>query len=286
MKNIVWLVSYPKSGNTWFRMFLTNYLTNAGEPVPLANIKSSSMASDAGCFEEITGLDPFELTPDEVELYRPGVCRVLSLEAEEGGQTLYKKAHDAYTVNTSGEPLFPEEVSKQALCFVRNPLDVCVSYANHSAANVGKTITFLLNEEAHLAGSRTGQLRQKLLSWSGHVKSWREQSAIPTRFVRYEDMQWKPAETFSSMIRFLGLDYDEERLSRALAFSDFKLLQQMEQEKGFGEKMQLCKNFFWKGKIGNYREHLSEEQVKRITEYHYETMKLFGYIDASGELAV
>lgn len=286
MKNIVWLVSYPKSGNTWFRMFLTNYLGKTSEPVPLEHIQSPSIASDAMGFEELTGLDPFELTPDEADFYRPDMFRALSAEAEEQGQILYKKAHDAYTLNANGEPLFPEEVSRQALCFVRNPLDVCVSYANHSAANIRKTIRFLLDEEARLAGARTGQLRQKLMSWSSHIKSWREQTAIPTKFIRYEDMQRQSAETFSSAIRFLDLPYDEERLLRAIEFSDFKLLQQMEQETGFNEKMQLCKNFFWKGKIGNYRDYLSEEQVRQIVEFNDETMKLFGYIDSSGALTV
>ncbi|MFV8337570.1 hypothetical protein ACNQF7_16030 [Flavobacterium sp. RSP29] len=52
-----------------------------------------------------------------------------------------------------------------AVYFVRNPLDVCVSYANDSAAKIDKSVRFLLNEEAHLAGKRTGQLSQKLFSW-------------------------------------------------------------------------------------------------------------------------
>ncbi|MEA4839526.1 MAG: sulfotransferase domain-containing protein [Bacteroidales bacterium] len=286
MKNIVWLASYPKSGNTWFRMFLSNYLKNSSEPLPLEEIESTPIASSAVDFEDIIALNPFELTPDEVDLYRPDLYRVISEEAWKNKEISYKKAHDAYTLNDIGQPLFPEEVSRSAVYFIRNPLDVCVSYANHSAKEIQKTFAFLLNEEASLAGGKNGQLRQILGSWKNHVQSWKKQTLIPVHFVRYEDMLQKPVETFGDIVRFLELEYLEERLERAILHSDFKLLQQMEQEKGFNERLQQSKHFFWKGKIGNYRDYLSKDQIDRIVEYNYDTMKEFGYIDESGALTV
>ena len=286
MRNIVWLVSYPKSGNTWFRMFLANYLKNTQAPASLEEIELTPISSNAVDFEDLIGLNPFELTAEEVDLYRPDLYRILSQNTEKTGEITYKKTHDAYTLNSDGEPLFPEEITRGAVYFVRNPLDVCVSYANHSAGKIDKTLNLIINEEAQVAGNRKGQLRQKLLSWKSHVKSWREQTLIPVHIVRYEDMRLNPVSAFGSIMTFLGFEYDEERLDKALINSDFKLLQQMEQENGFKEKMQKCKKFFWKGKIGNYREHLSEEQVKRIVDYNYDTMKEFGYIDEGGILTV
>ena len=284
MKNIVWLASYPKSGNTWFRMFLANYEKDRESAVSFEEIESTPIASSAVDFEEQIGMNPFELYPEEVDSYRPDMYRILSEEVEKG-KILYKKAHDAYTLNCNGEPLFPEEVSKCAVYFVRNPLDVCVSYANHGAGKTEKTVDFILDETSSLAGKRK-QLRQILMSWKSHVQSWEKQSAIPVHSVRYEDMLKKPIETFGGIVRFLSLEYDEERLKRAINNSDFRTLQNMENEKGFQEKMQKCKQFFWKGKIGNYRDYLSEEQIKKIVEYNYDTMKEFGYIDNNGNLTV
>jgi hypothetical protein len=284
MKNIVWLASYPKSGNTWFRMFLANYEKDRESTVSFEEIESTPIASNAVDFEEQIGMNPFELYPEEVDSYRPDMYRILSEEVEKG-KILYKKAHDAYTLNCNGEPLFPEEVSKCAIYFVRNPLDVCVSYANHGAGKIEKTVDFILDETSFLAGRRK-QLRQILMSWKNHVQSWEKQSAIPVHSVRYEDMLKKPVETFGGIVRFLSLEYDEERLKRAINNSDFRTLQKMENEKGFQEKMQKCKQFFWKGKIGNYRDYLSEEQIKKIVEYNYDTMKEFGYIDNNGNLTV
>lgn len=285
-KNIVWLASYPKSGNTWFRMFLANYLKKADKPLDFEDIESTGIASSAVDFEGETGLNPFEMYPDEVDLYRPDMYRALSKKYEEKGNHVYKKTHDAYTFTKDDVPMFPAEISKGAVYFIRNPLDVCVSYANHSAGKVEKTIKLILNEEGSIAGKKHGQLRQKLFSWQGHVNSWKNQCKIPVHFVRYEDMVQSPIETFKSIVKFLDLDYDSERLKTAIKNSDFRTLQQKEQEKGFGEKMQKCERFFWKGKIGNYREYLSEQQIQEIVDYNYETMKAYGYIDINGKITV
>ena len=286
MNNIVWLVSYPKSGNTWFRVFLANYQKKIQEPASLDKIQSAPVAGNAIDFEEIIGLDPFELTADEVDLYRPELYRVLSNNAGKTGNICYKKTHDAYTLNKNFLPIFPEDVTKEAIYFIRNPMDVCVSFANHNAEKLDMTLKSLLNEAFYIAGGKSGQLRQKLLSWKSHVQSWKNQTLIPVHFVRYEDMIRKPMETFGSIITFLELEYDEKRLERAIINSDFKLLQQMEEENGFKEKTQLCQHFFWKGKIGNYRDYLSKDQINQIVEYNYDTMKEFGYIDESGALTV
>jgi len=286
MKNIVWLASYPKSGNTWFRMFLANYQKKSESPLSLEEIESTTISSSAVDFEDEIGLNPFELFPNEVDLYRPDMYHALSDEAKKEGIISYKKTHDAYTQNCEGIPLFPEDISKCAIYFVRNPMDVCVSYANHSAGKIEKTVEFILNENSFLSGGKKGQLRQILMSWKNHVQSWKKQSAIPVHFVRYEDMLQKPLETFGEIVRFLGLEYDEDSIKKAIINSDFKTLQHMEQEKGFQEKMQKCEQFFWKGKIGNYREYLLEEQIQRIVEYNYDTLKEFGYIDNEGKLTV
>ncbi|PHR68770.1 MAG: sulfotransferase [Lutibacter sp.] len=285
-KNIMWLASYPKSGNTWFRMFLANYLKNDEEPVSLDEIESTPIASSPVDFEETMGFNPFEMGLDEVDLYRPDMYKIITQDTEDENEVFYKKIHDAYTLNTNNIPIFPAEVSIGAVYFVRNPLDVCVSYANHSSSNIKRKVKLILNEKGDVAGRKTGQLRQIMLSWKSHYDSWKSQTEIPVHIVRYEDMKQTPMETFGAIIKFLKLDYDKERLGRAIVNSDFKLLQQMEAETGFKEKAQFCENFFWKGTIGNYKEHLSEKQIERIVTYSKETMIELGYIDSKGKLTV
>ncbi len=39
MNKIYWLASYPKSGNTWVRIFLTNYLLDSDEPADINRLR-------------------------------------------------------------------------------------------------------------------------------------------------------------------------------------------------------------------------------------------------------
>jgi hypothetical protein len=64
---IVWLASYPKSGNTWFRVFLANIMTNGEIPADINELFDSTIASNRQVFDEITGFSASDLTLKEIE---------------------------------------------------------------------------------------------------------------------------------------------------------------------------------------------------------------------------
>ena len=43
MKNIVWLASYPKSGNTWLRILMDSILNKNGETVDINKISLANL---------------------------------------------------------------------------------------------------------------------------------------------------------------------------------------------------------------------------------------------------
>ena len=79
------------------------------------------------------------------------------------------------------------------------------------------------------------QLRQKLLSWSGHVRSWVDNAPFPVCVLRYEDMKTKPLETFEKAVRFAGLSHSLEQIQKAIDFSAFDVVKQQETAEGFKE---------------------------------------------------
>ncbi|MCP5028332.1 MAG: sulfotransferase domain-containing protein, partial [Actinomycetia bacterium] len=85
MKPIVWLASYPKSGNTWFRTFLANLLRDDEDPVDINELRTGSIASARNPFDIHTGLEASDLTQDEIDLLRPGVYRRMAEMAEHTG---------------------------------------------------------------------------------------------------------------------------------------------------------------------------------------------------------
>lgn len=283
MKGIVWLASYPKSGNTWFRTFLTNYLRDGDQPADINALSGGPIASARNPFDEAVGYDSGEMTFDEVDALRP---EVYLQQAQLATETLFCKIHDAYTLLPDGRPLVPAEATACALYFVRNPLDVAVSFAHHSGHDrFGKIIERMADPEftfCETDATETNQLRQHLLTWSGHVTSWADAPGIRVCVLRYEDMKRDPEKTFGEAVRFVGLPDDPARVGKAIRFSDFSEVRQQETAAGFGERMPGAKSFFRKGEIGSWRESLTEQQAVKLVADHTEVMRRFGYLDEAG----
>ena len=277
IKNTIWLASYPKSGNTWFRVFLTNLLSNSDTPANINDLAEASISSSRKIFDEYTGLSSSDLTNDEIDKLRPDVYR---LQSEESNELLFKKVHDKFYFVDDNKPLFPPEISKGVVYLIRNPLDVLVSFAYHSARPVDKMIKVLNNPNYAFCDKNDklqNQLRQILGSWSDHVRSWTEQKLIPVHVIRYEDMINKTFDSFNAAVHFLGIQKTDMEIKDAIQKSDFKILVSQEKEEGFKEKMIKSKSFFRKGGIGDWRNHLNEEMKNEIINNHKYIMKKYGY---------
>ncbi|NJM14882.1 MAG: hypothetical protein HC896_05435 [Bacteroidales bacterium] len=77
-KTLVWLASYPKSGNTWYRIFLSNLLSGKEMPQSINNMYYTAIASSREIFEQATGISSTDLTFDEIDALRPQVFRFIA----------------------------------------------------------------------------------------------------------------------------------------------------------------------------------------------------------------
>lgn len=277
LKKIVWLASYPKSGNTWFRIFLTNFLRDGDNPANINELHRTPIASSRSMFDEYSGLPSSDLTPDEIDHLRPALYRQIARETKE---TIYHKVHDAYRILPDGNPLFPAEITKAVIYFIRNPLDVAISFAHHSATTIDRMIRAMNNPDYAFCKREDrlhNQLEQKLFAWSGHVESWTRQQTMPVLIIRYEDMLKNTFENFKKAINFVGLKADDEKIKQAVYFSRLEELQKQEQEKGFREKSPKANSFFRKGYAGDWKTGLTKEQVNQLVEHHKGIMQKYGY---------
>lgn len=284
MKGIIWLASYPKSGNTWFRVFLTNLLRDADTPASINELESTHIASARGVFDSNMGFEASDLTADEIDRLRPELYMHLAENSEE---QLFMKIHDAYTDVADNMPLIPLAATAGALYFIRNPLDVAVSFAHHNGSDHDTSIARMADDAFAFCGKSDrlhNQLRQKLLSWSNHILSWVDSAPFPVCLLRYEDMKSQPMETFTKAVRFAGLDHTREQIQKAIDFSLFEVVQQLEEAEGFREKSPSSSRFFRKGEIGSWREELTEEQARQIVHDQREVMRRFGYLDKNGKI--
>jgi hypothetical protein len=282
-EGIIWLASYPKSGNTWTRTFLSNYFREDSDAADINALYGGPIASSRLLFDHAVGIEAVNLLPQEIENLRPGVYQWMRGSA---AHVRFVKAHDAWKRTALGEELFPTAVTHTTIYIVRNPLDVAVSAAHHGGQSLELTVMQLCDEGHSLASSRPDsapQLHQYIGSWTTHVRSWLRNGNHRVHLVRFEDMLRDSGDAFSRMLRFMSVEVDSARLQDAIDASRFEKLQQQERERGFRERRpRSTAPFFRKGKAGSWREELPAELAARVLAVHGETMRELGYLDAAG----
>ncbi|MEI6679875.1 MAG: sulfotransferase domain-containing protein [Mariniphaga sp.] len=276
-KKIVWLASYPKSGNTWFRAFLSALLGDGD--VDINDMKTDGIFSSRQIFDLCTDLDSTYLPDEEVKLLQPEVFNYLATITDK--ERLFIKVHDAYTLNQSDKPIIPVESTICALYFIRNPLDVACSFANHLSGTTDEAIAVMNNPNGMLARQKenlnvNNQFRQLLLSWSEHAESWTLQTNFPVLLIRYEDMLADTRTVFTQAARFIGISADAGQIEQAISASKFSRLKQIENDKGFKES-RYGRTFFRQGESGNWKNELHSQQVDIIISNHTKLMQLHNY---------
>ncbi len=273
MGNLVWLASYPKSGNTWARAFLHNYITDAAAPHGINRLTDFSVSECAAAFFRVHDPRPASAyTEQDVQRIRPAVHRDLTRLHDD---LVFVKTHNA-ALAVHGVPLCTPEVTAGAIYLVRDPRDVAVSYARYTGRAVDDIIGFM-GAAGAANRSTEEQVFELLSSWSRHAESW---AAVKRRLlVRYEDLLATPQKSFGRIISFLGEEPAPERLKRAIAFSDFHVLAMQEATQGYaaGGPNQAAR-FFREGRAGQWRTALSDAQRARIESDHAAMMRNFGYL--------
>ena len=292
-KKIWWIASYPKSGNTWVRLFLKSYFFG-GEldincPFSVTNIDCRTAMYQAVCPEPIGRLDI-----DTLMCLRSAA--LLHLVATNPEHDLFVKSHHA-NILVGESPAIPCMFTRGGLYIVRDPRDVLVSYTRH-ICRLQKDVTIdrvlrHMEVESAMTG-RTDTLQPSLLgSWSTNVRSWIYSKTFPITRLRYEDMVSDPAKFMRIALHALGLrDLDEERFANALVQTEFVNLQRAELERGYVEydidDRPLVVNssvkrssdilFFRSGKVGIWKDELTTEQASRVVDTHGDMMQKLEYI--------
>jgi len=275
MAKLVWVASYPKSGNTWVRAFLHNYIRQPAAPYDI-NRLTDLTASDVNA-ERYARYDPrpaSQFSLADIQRMRPLVHRdLMALDPS----LVFVKTHNARLL-VEGRPLITPEVTAGAIVVVRDPRDVAVSYSRHRGRPIDETIAFMADPKA-MTGGTDSKILECLGSWSLHGQSWTARPDPRVHVLRYESMVDDPAAAFAPLISWLGQDPPPERLARAIGFSRFAELQTQEQTHGFRERVpEATGPFFASGQPGQWRCVLSPAQQARIECDHAVVMRRFGYL--------
>lgn len=273
---IRWIASYPKSGNTWLRLFLQAYAS----PIQFdINKRLKGHIQDTGdeYLERVSPVPLEELTQQEFIALRGAVFVHMMREHD----PLNLKTHCANATFDNLLPLIPPSLTERAIYMIRDPRDVAVSYASHLGQTIDEVIDFMSNTEASTTRKK-GPL-QPLLTWSQHVRSWTTMKPLkfPIFVLSYEGLIANTKAAFRKVLEFMEEEIDELRLARAIELTSFANLAKLESEHGFDANSQHQEHFFRRGVAGGWRDALTSAQAKRIEDDHGDVMKTWHYLETS-----
>ncbi len=278
MSGIIWLASYPKSGNTWLRIFIENLFRNTHVPANINELGVVKYTDNSySLYEKVVGHSIIGQEDHQLHGYRKAVQDYLGSQT----QTIFVKTHNALLVH-EGSPLIHMENTVGAVYLLRNPFDMVVSFAHHYRITYDEAIQAIASPYHRINTTQQG-LFQILGGWTNHYNSWFGVENFNPLFIRYEDMIRNPVKTFGKFMKFLGLPKNPQRLKRAISNSSFEEVSDQEARNGFGERSRPDQTFFRTGRVGAYKKVLSETQISRIIETQSDLLLEKGYICKDGK---
>jgi hypothetical protein len=274
MGRILWLASYPRSGNAWVRTFLVNLIANDKKGVPFREYpRYVREESNLRWYVPILALQAETASVHDL-------ARVRTM----GQQNIIKGVSENIFVRTHlanrpivGYQQINRSISAGAIYIVRNPLDGVISFADQFGITINEAISQI--ESPNNTVDSPNQVPELVLDWSSHVSSWTANESSQLHVMRYEDMIDEPEATFGSLARFLHIDTekDPDGLQRAIKFSSFDMIKNLEKEGVSNERLPSSERLVRADTKDQWKDKLNPAQVKRIRARHGEQMKRFGY---------
>jgi len=166
--------------------------------------------------------------------------------------------------------MIPPPLTNKAVYLVRDPRDVCVSFAKHLNKTIDETILYMDNRD-FMIFREGSKVASPLTTWSTHVESW-ERDFVTV--IKYEDLKNNPEENFAKILDTFGIKIDKQKLKKSIRLCEIERLKKQEEKQKFIEIGKQDKFF---GQGTGWVNTLTEKQIKRIEEDHGEIMQKYGY---------
>ena len=288
---IIWLASYPKSGNTWLRAILHQLIIKK-------NIEDETWISKIGRLvdgypkvEHFRNLNSSLISPEDFlnknEIIKNWDMSQKKLNSDK--KLKFLKTHNMLCSINIGQNNFQftnEENTLGVIHIVRDPRNVITSLKNHfSFETYAKALDFITSENRWV-GTEKNYVPHLLSSWKHNFESW---SMFPKNYIlfKYEDILENPKKQIERLIkylqRFIKINFNQEAIDQISKDTSFENLKNLEKKGLFLESVTSNKtenkvNFFHLGPKNNYKELLDKKIIVEIEKRFESTMKKLNYL--------
>ena len=233
---IIWIASYPKSGNTYLRSFISSYyFSKKGKfdfdlllnilQFPSLKFTKKNMLSEVEASQNwIFNQNQFFLNDNKIH---------------------FVKTHSTLD-EYKGNKFTTGKQTLGAIYIVRDPRNIISSMTHHYSLNHDQAYQKIMDKNASLLEKSLNNDYSNftfLGSWSNHYKSWKNTKEFKTLFLKYEDLEHNKYETFIKTINFINnikgnkFQIDEKKLLNSIKSTNFTNLRNKEQNEGFEESI-------------------------------------------------
>ena len=282
---IIWLASYPKSGNTYVRAFLSAYYFSENGQFNFSQISNIDQFPHEKFFKQrVNSIS--EASKQWITIQR---------EINKDKKIRFFKTH-SFLGNYQNNEFTSPETTLGAVYIVRDPRNVLTSIKNHYSFDDDNALKMITDKKRSLMSNNGSHASLTFISsWAENYLSWLRDNRFRRLFVKYEDLITNKYETFRDIIVFTNTlmnrveGVDKSKLQKAIETTNFNVLKKKEISETFDGSQSSFKSwrkfhsenknlFFNLGPENNWKKILNPKISNKIEIDFEKEMKKLGYL--------
>ena len=282
---IIWLASYPKSGNTYVRAFLSAYYFSDNGQFDFSQISNIDQFPHEKFFnQKVNNFD------EASKLWVP-----IQKKINHDKKIRFFKTH-SFLGNYKGNEFTSPETTLGAIYIIRDPRNVFTSIKNHYSLDNEKALKMITDKTRSLMSNNGSHASLTYISsWAENYLSWLRNNKFRRLFVKYEDLIENRYETFRDLIVFTNTlmnnveGVNKLKLQKAIETTNFNVLKKKEMSEAFDGSDSSFKNwrkfhsenknlFFNLGPENDWKKNLEKEFAEKIETNFEKEMKKLKYL--------